>query len=74
MEFLISMRNHICLQIHILCSWALKGLPYRDFGAYVCTILVVGPFGWVSGFGACPVFQCSYIFASSVLGTPINKE
>ena len=32
----------------IVTTWALKGLLYHDFGAYVHTIVVLGAFGIVS--------------------------
>ena len=30
---------------YMVYTWALKGLLYHDFGACVCTILVIGTFG-----------------------------
>ena len=33
-------------------TWALKGLLYHDFGAYVYTIVVLGPFGRAPIIGA----------------------
>ena len=30
---------------YMVGTWALKGLLYHDFGAYVYTIVVLGPFG-----------------------------
>ena len=30
----------------MVTTWALKGLLYHDFGAYVYTIVVLGPFGF----------------------------
>ena len=30
---------------HIVTTWVLKGLLYHDFGAYVYTIVVLGPLG-----------------------------
>ena len=36
----------ILTMAHMVCSWPLTGLPYHDFGGYVCTVLaVLGPFG-----------------------------
>ena len=34
---------------YMVGTWALKGLLYHDFGAYVCTIVVLGPFGFPKG-------------------------
>ena len=36
-------------------TWALKGLPYYEFGAYVCTVVVLGPFGFKCCMGSRPV-------------------
>ena len=33
------------MHLHIVTTWALKGSPYHDFGASVCTIEILGPFG-----------------------------
>ena len=30
---------------YMVDTWAVKGLLYHDFGAYVCTTVVLGPFG-----------------------------
>ena len=29
---------------HMAYTWALKGLPYLDFGAHACTVAILGPF------------------------------
>ena len=40
---------HIDMYVDMLCSWALKGLKHCDFGAYACTILMLGPAGMYRG-------------------------
>ena len=30
---------------YMVCIWALNGLPYPSFEFYVCTIIIIGPFG-----------------------------
>ena len=40
------------------CTWALKGIPYHDFGAHVGIIVVLGPRGVVVLTG--PEALCSF--------------
>ena len=43
-RIIITQRVHIAI-LHMAHTWALKGFLHPYFGVYLCTMMILGPFG-----------------------------